>query len=99
MTVLEAVTETGARYRFDGHMWLKVSRDGYRASGPDTLWRLMTGTVKEFPWNAPDAWEDASEPEVGKHLFAAARDYWYVSTPVVEIREVGSLRAGLTDDN
>ena len=87
--IIDAVTETGSRYRidFERGLWFKIRRDGAR-QGSERLWSLQVGTELKWPWDAPDSWEDATLPEVGKHLYIAGKELWYASTPIVEIREV-----------
>lgn len=88
MAILDVTTEHGTRYilDFDKQFWIRIKR-GYM-SQINRIWSFKVGTELAFPWNAPDAWEDAKEPELGKHLYVASRDEWYVSTLVTDITEV-----------
>lgn len=87
--IIDAVTETGSRYRidFDRHLWTKIEKWGYRHPSERT-WRLEVGTELAWPWNSPETWQKADRPEVGKHLFISAKDVWYVSTLITEVREI-----------
>jgi hypothetical protein len=98
--IIDVVTESGRRYRIDleGRFWVRIARNGYWE--PDErIWSLKVGTELAWPWHAPDAWEDADQPEVGKHLFLSGKDVWYVSTPVSRIVPVDSWNAPVTELN
>lgn len=98
--IIDAVTETGARYRidFDRQLWTKIDRHGYRNES-ERIWRLEVGTELVWPWQAEDGvWQKADRPVIGKHLFISAKDVWYVSTPITEIREVEDWFEGRETD-
>ena len=91
--IIDAITETGSRYRidFDTMIWQKISRNGIPVA-TEKLWRLEVGTELAWPWDAPESWEKAERPEVGKHLFVSGKDRWYASTIIVDIVETESWR-------
>lgn len=87
--IIDAVSESGRVYRIDldDSFWTRSTNGGgWESTG--RIWQLKTGTVLAWPHNAPDAWEDAVIPEIGKHLYIAAKDWWYVSRKIVKIVEV-----------
>lgn len=91
--IYEAISESGAKYIIDLEigLWIKITRDGY-INPSERIWSLQVGTELTTPWKDPDNWQKADLPEVGKHLYLAAKDVWYVSTKIVEVREVDTLR-------
>lgn len=93
---IEAVTESGSRYRIDveDSFWIKICKHGL-PEPVERIWSLKVGTKLVQPWNGPEFWEDASTPEVGKHLYISGKDVWYVSTLIVEVREIEELTSGL----
>lgn len=92
--ILDAITETGATYRIDteDRFWLKM-RNGRTVDVTQTIWQLKVSKEKiekenlTWPYENEDLWESAELPVVGRNLYIAGRDSWYVSTPVVEIIE------------
>jgi hypothetical protein len=92
--IIDALTESGSRYRIqlERGLWMKISHDGYR-SGAERAWSMKVGTSLTRPWQHPEDWEDATKPVVGKHLYLASKDVWYVSTPIQKITEVSSWDA------
>lgn len=91
--IYEATSETGAKYVIDLDigLWIKITRDGY-INPSERIWSLQVGTALSRPWEDPDNWQKADAPEIGKHLYLAAKDVWYVSTKIIGLREVDSLR-------
>lgn len=89
--IIDAVTESGRTYRIDlvNGIWCRISKSGYRES-TENIWSIKTGTVLCWPWDNPEVWEDANEPEIGKHLYIASREVWYVSTRIEQINEIPS---------
>lgn len=92
--IIDAITETGATYRIDteDRFWLKM-RNGRTVDVTQTIWQLKVSKEKlekenlTWPWENEDLWEPATIPVVGRNLYIAGRDSWYVSTPVVEVVE------------
>jgi hypothetical protein len=91
--IIDAITETGSRYRidFDTMLWQKISWTGVSVA-TEKLWDLQTGTELAWPWDAPDSWEKATRPEVGKHLFVSGKDRWYASTKIVKVVETDNWK-------
>lgn len=89
MAVLDVTTESGRHYWIDTEerLWKRISRSGI-PEFTESIWALKVGAVLAYPWHAPELWQDADVPVVGKHLFISSRDVWYVSTKVVSIEEV-----------
>lgn len=82
--MLKVTTETGAVYTIDlvNKFWRKNKGSFER------LRSLMVGTALTEPWEDEEHWVDADAPEVGKHLYIACKDFWYVSTVVVSVEEI-----------
>lgn len=78
---ITAITETGSRYDIDtrNKFWRKNGGEW------EKLWSLQVGTAFTTPWDDPDSWGEAPQPEVGKHLFVSAKNVWWRSTPVTDI--------------
>ena len=92
--ILDAITESGAIYRIDteDRFWLKM-RNGRMVDVTQTIWQLKVSKEKiekenlTWPYENEDLWEPTELPVVGRNLYIAGRDSWYVSTPVVEVVE------------
>lgn len=87
--VLDVVTENGSVYRLNlkGHKtWIKHSHRGW-TDPIESLHVLMVGDDLVEPWRNPKAWTEAEAPVVGKHMYVASNDVWWVSMPVVKIVE------------
>lgn len=88
MAKYEVETTTGSVYHIDTetNTW---SKNG----GPiDTIYWLADGEWDGTMENVPDfqEWSEVELPSVGKSMFIRGRGMhnWYLTTPVVEIREV-----------
>lgn len=97
--IIDAITSTGSRYRIDldRKFWSKIDKYGNRHQ-TESIWELKIGTELKWPWDAPDSWEFATQPEIGKHLFLASKDVWWASTPIVEILEVDDWMQSVDTD-
>lgn len=83
-TMFEVITESGTVYRID-----PVNGFWKRGDGPyERLKDLRIGAVKCHPTDDPKAWFHVSAPEVGKYMFVASRDSWWVTTKVVSVTEI-----------
>lgn len=91
--IVDAITETGSRYRidFDRGLWQKINRVGVSVA-TERLWSLQVGTELAWPWDSPDSWTNAPIPEVGKHLFVSGKDRWFVSTKIVGVVQAKNWR-------
>lgn len=85
--IIDYVTTSGAVYRTDGSFMKKFSsdRDGSLSMPKESLWGLM-GVPQDYVGNIHKAPE--KDVEVGDHLYVRTRNYWWLSTPIVEITEV-----------
>ena len=82
--MLEVTTETGSVYRID-----LINRFWRKNDGPfERLSALQVGTTKCWPDEDPESWSTARKPEVGKHMYIASRDSWWVTTKIVSIEEL-----------
>lgn len=83
----EVITASGSKYYVNPtEGWWR-----YGLWGKESLWSFMHNRVEhelELPWNNRDHWENVDKPEVGKLMYLASRDYWRISTAVVEVRQV-----------
>lgn len=86
-------TETGRVYVVDmeAGFWSRLSKTTGEAEAMERLWVLQAGKKTEYPNQNPSNWEDRA-PKVGEVLHVASRDVWFVSTPVVKIEKVISVR-------
>jgi hypothetical protein len=96
--IIDAITYSGRVYRIDIEQgrWSRFPKTGERHEVTVRLWGLKVGTTLDFPWNAPDEWEDATAPVVDKHLFITSRDIWFVSTKVKAIIPVESWESPIS---
>ena len=84
----KVTTATGSVYLVDyeNRFWKKNNEPTER------LWFLQQSAVPaseiEYPWVNRDKWEDVEVPEIGKHMYIASRDVWYISTEVVSVEDV-----------
>lgn len=90
MNIVDVTTENGTHYILDlkDGFWARVRHNSSYLNGTHRLYFLKVGTKLDFPWNIPEAWEDAPVPVVGKHLYVASLNDWYVSSVVTDITEV-----------
>lgn len=89
--VLDVVTESGSVYRIDleRRFWIKFSRHGY-TEPIERITDLQVGDELVTLWSKPEAWKSAHLPVLGKHMYIASRDVWWVSLPVVRLVETTS---------
>jgi hypothetical protein len=87
MTNYKVTTESGTVYLLEQGKW---KRDGYDWEQVVTF---KAATV-ENPKHAPafsEEWVDTEKPVMGRRMFLASFDLWFVSTNVVKIEEYDSL--------
>lgn len=83
MSPIVVTTASGREYWLDlDHLFWRRSSDPI-----ERLVDLQVGTRLVWPWQDPESWTAADRPEIGKHLYIASREVWYVTTTVVGIRE------------
>lgn len=91
MPYFEVTTESGADYwidtddRFWSHRQQNVDRLG--------VFKVALVATPGLPWAAPDDWADASEPVVGRRMYLSSMNYWRISTPVAEFRDIDAREA------
>lgn len=92
--ILDAITESGAAYRIDvgRGLWVRT-KDGQPQCSVQRIWELKVSNVRltvgnlAWPKDGDGMWEDAPVPMVGKNLYLAGHDCWFITTPVVEVIE------------
>lgn len=85
--MLRVETESGRVYDIDveSGFWWRLSKPHMKRGTTHRLWALMRGTHFDYPHKSPkDSWEQG-DPVVGKHMYIASRDEWYVTSRVVSI--------------
>lgn len=89
--VLDVVTEKGSVYRIDleRRTWRKHSRHGW-TDPVESIHQLQVGDELVQPWFKPEAWTDSDLPVIGKHMYIASLNVWWVSMPVVRLVETTS---------
>lgn len=93
--IIDAISVSGTVYRLNltKRLWTRFPHENSRSLDlvggmTEKIWSLKVGTALQWPHLAPEPWEDADEPVIGKHLYLSSKDVWYVSKPIVEIKEV-----------
>lgn len=105
--IVDATTMSGAVYRIDREegFWMKWSRQNDTdlnkvfvcAIPTEKIWSLKVGDhLAQSPWERPDLWVDSDLPVFDKHLFISAKNYWVLSTPIVNVSEVKSWDSPIT---
>lgn len=86
-----ATTESGADYDLDfvNGFW------SHRGRNVDKIFNFQIYIGPEtvdndfpLPWDAPEQWVKADEPEIGKRFYVSALRNWRISTPVTRIEEL-----------
>lgn len=98
--ILDAITESGTTYRIDVKegLWVRI-KDGQPQCSVQRTWALKVSNVRltvgnlAWPKDGDGLWEAASVPVVGRNLYLAGRDCWFVTTAVVEVIERESWTA------
>lgn len=88
----EVTTETGRQYLIDQErgFFIRKGKNGSLDTDWIKIWQLKAGTHFNWPSQSPEGtWEDGF-PEVGKFMYIAGKDVWWVSTEVVSIEELPS---------
>lgn len=99
MTIVDAITESGTVYRIDKNnsFWIRFPHAASHTYAlgflTERIWALKVGTKLNLPWENEVDWQDADAPEVGKHLYIAGKETWFVSKKVVKIVEVDDWKA------
>lgn len=83
MGYMKVTTETGSVYQIDDGFCVKMDADGHRIDS------FKAWTIKAVP-DEVTTWDEVhalspSEPEIGKRMYIAGRDVFWVSTRVVSI--------------
>lgn len=94
----KARTESGAEYTLvNGVIYIRGSSAPNFGVYPDVFkpWSLQAATVDEdqedlaAPWISREKqWADVKEPVIGRRLYAAGREQWRISTPIVSVEPV-----------
>ena len=87
---MKITTNTGSVYTIKRGICQK-SKDGYVI---DTfkVWVMKQNKDVEakalmLPWQDGEQWETISRPTIGRHMYVAGKDVWWITTPVVSVED------------
>lgn len=92
MSKLLVTTEKGTVYKIkpEKGLWKREAHPESHNPSMDhyeQMWSLQIGDEKAQPDVAARDWPLRDIPEIGKHMFIASKDSWFVSRKVVSIEE------------
>ena len=85
---MKITTTTGAIYTIRNGICQKI-KDGVVV---DTfkLWDMRQNKDVDtkalmLPWQNGEQWETVNRPTIGRHMYVAGKDVWWITTPVVSV--------------